>query len=108
VGPPAELKDVRTASLGYLALGLLVTAHYLADPSGVVSAHLATDNTWFEWLLPHGAFSVRHLTNPLFSLRQNAPDGVNLMANTSARTRAATPGWVRSRRSPPSCSTGPS
>jgi hypothetical protein len=26
---------------------------------------------------------VRHLENPLFSARQNAPDGVNMMANTS-------------------------
>jgi len=48
-----------------------------------VSSHLPTDHSWFEWLLSHGAYSVRHLENPLFSVRQNAPDGVNMMANTS-------------------------
>jgi hypothetical protein len=67
----------------YIGLGLLVMGHFLADPNGRVSSHLANDNTWFQWLLSHGAYSVRHLENPLFSLRQNYPIGVNMMANTS-------------------------
>lgn len=67
----------------YLGLGLLVMGRYLGDVNGHVSAHLPSDHTWFEWLLSHGAYSVRHLENPLFSMRQNAPNGVNMMANTS-------------------------
>ena len=68
----------------YVLLGLVVGAHYWADLQHRISSHLPTDNTWFEWLLAHGAYSVRHLSDPLFSDRQNAPDGVNMMANTSA------------------------
>lgn len=48
-----------------------------------MSSHLPTDHSWFEWLFTHGAYSVRHLENPLFTTRQNAPLGVNMMANTS-------------------------
>ncbi|MEV4640116.1 glycosyltransferase 87 family protein [Actinoplanes sp. NPDC049548] len=67
----------------YVGLALLVMRHFLADPDGRVSAHLPVDHTWFEWLLSHGAYSLRHLENPLFSTRQNTPVGVNMMANTS-------------------------
>nr|MDT0656986.1 hypothetical protein [Micromonospora sp. DSM 115978] len=68
---------------GFLLLGVLVCGNHWADVQGRVSSHLPTDNSWFEWLFSHGAYSVRHLANPLFSDRQNAPDGVNMMANTS-------------------------
>lgn len=67
----------------YLLLGIFVCANYWVDIQHRVSSHLPTDHSWFEWLLSHGAYSVRHLENPLFSTRQNAPDGVNMMANTS-------------------------
>jgi hypothetical protein len=67
----------------YIGLGLLVMAQYLTNADGRVSAHLAVDQTWFEWLLSHGVHSVRHWENPLFSTRQNVPTGVNMMANTS-------------------------
>nr|WP_208815174.1 hypothetical protein [Micromonospora echinofusca] len=67
----------------YVLIGVLVCANYWADISHRVSSHLPTDHSWFEWLFSHGAYSLRHLENPLFSARQNAPDGVNMMANTS-------------------------
>ncbi|GAB7051822.1 glycosyl transferase [Catenuloplanes indicus JCM 9534] len=67
----------------YLALGLVVMGRYLADPNGTLTSHVPADHTWFQWLLSHGAHAVRHLENPLFSTAQNAPDGVNMMANTS-------------------------
>nr|WP_229401402.1 hypothetical protein [Micromonospora okii] len=67
----------------YVLLGVLVCLNYWADIHHRVSSHLPTDHSWFEWLFSHGAYSVRNLENPLFSLRQNAPDGVNMMANTS-------------------------
>ncbi|MDM4718094.1 hypothetical protein QTQ03_00230 [Micromonospora sp. WMMA1363] len=67
----------------YLALGVLVCLNYWVDVQNRVSSHLPTDHSWFEWLFSHGAYSVRHLENPLFTTRQNAPAGVNMMANTS-------------------------
>ncbi|WP_346540114.1 hypothetical protein [Micromonospora sp. DPT] len=67
----------------YALLGVLVCLNYWVDVQHRVSSHLPTDHSWFEWLFQHGAYSVRHLENPLFSARQNAPDGVNMMANTS-------------------------
>ncbi|MEH0984768.1 hypothetical protein [Micromonospora sp. CPCC 205556] len=67
----------------YVLLGVFVCLNYWVDVQHRVSSHLPTDHSWFEWLFQHGAHSVRHLENPLFSARQNAPDGVNMMANTS-------------------------
>jgi hypothetical protein len=67
----------------YLVLALWVQAHLLVDIDHRVSAPLPADHIWFEWLLEHGAYSVRHGLNPLFSTRQNVPLGVNMMANTS-------------------------
>ncbi|MFU8871390.1 hypothetical protein [Micromonospora sp. SL4-19] len=67
----------------YALLGVLVCLNYWGDVQHRVSSHLPTDHSWFEWLFAHGAHSVRHLENPLFTTRQNAPDGVNMMANTS-------------------------
>lgn len=67
----------------YVLLGVFVCLNYWGDVSGRVSSHLPTDHSWFEWLFAHGAYSVRHLENPLFTAQQNAPDGVNMMANTS-------------------------
>lgn len=72
------------ALAAYAALGLIVGWDFWLDVHHRISSHLPTDHTWFEWLLAHGGHSVRHLSNPLFSAQQNAPDGVNIMANTSA------------------------
>ncbi|MFR9774988.1 hypothetical protein ACL02O_02890 [Micromonospora sp. MS34] len=71
------------ALAAYAVLGLVVCLNYWGDVQHRVSSHLPTDHSWFEWLFAHGAYSVRHLENPLFTARQNAPDGVNMMANTS-------------------------
>ncbi|MFJ8577738.1 hypothetical protein [Micromonospora sp. NPDC093277] len=67
----------------YALVGVLVCLNYWVDVQHRVSSHLPTDHSWFEWLFAHGAHSVRHLENPLFTVRQNAPDGVNMMANTA-------------------------
>ncbi|MFG2055120.1 hypothetical protein ACGFI9_13905 [Micromonospora sp. NPDC048930] len=71
------------ALAAYVVLGVLVCLNYWGDVQHRVSSHLPTDHSWFEWLFAHGAYSVRHLENPLFTARQNAPYGVNMMANTS-------------------------
>ncbi|MGK5739110.1 hypothetical protein [Micromonospora sp. URMC 103] len=85
-GTARRLRPARADLLAlgaYVVLGVLVCLHYWADVQNRVSSHLPTDHSWFEWLFAHGAYSVRHLENPLFTARQNAPDGVNMMANTS-------------------------
>ncbi|GAB7038723.1 MULTISPECIES: hypothetical protein [Catenuloplanes] len=81
-GRPARWPHLLAAGV-YLALGLVVMGRYLADPQGTLTPQIPADHTWFQWLLSHGAHAVRHLENPLFSTAQNAPDGVNMMANTS-------------------------
>jgi hypothetical protein len=75
-------RDLLAAGL-YLAIALWTCGGLFADPHNRVSSHNPNDQIWFQWLLEHGAYSVRHLTNPLFSMRQNVPLGVNVMANTS-------------------------
>jgi hypothetical protein len=81
--PPRPSRADLLAFGFYLLLAAVVCANYWVDIRHRVSSHLPTDHSWFEWLLSHGAYSVRNLENPLFSTRQNAPDGVNMMANTS-------------------------
>ncbi|GAA0915875.1 hypothetical protein [Virgisporangium aurantiacum] len=71
------------AAVAFLALALWTCGGLFLNPFDRVSAHNPNDQIWFEWLLEHGAYTVRHLENPLFSTRQNYPFGVNLMANTS-------------------------
>ncbi|GAA2592736.1 glycosyl transferase [Winogradskya consettensis] len=58
-------------------------ARFVVDPDGVITTQVPGDQTWFQWLLVHAEYSVRHFSDPFFSTRQNAPDGVNMMANTS-------------------------
>ncbi|GAA3724135.1 glycosyl transferase [Plantactinospora mayteni] len=41
------------------------------------------DMILFEWMLARAARAVTHLENPFYSTALNAPDGINLMANTS-------------------------
>jgi hypothetical protein len=45
--------------------------------------HADNDQMLFEWMLARAAHAVINLENPLYSTGLNAPDGVNLMANTS-------------------------
>jgi hypothetical protein len=71
------------ALAAYVTLAVVVMWRFLADPGERVSSHLPIDNTWFEWLLAHGAHFLAHGGNPLFSTAQNVPYGVNMMANTS-------------------------
>ncbi|WP_067499573.1 hypothetical protein [Actinoplanes sp. TFC3] len=83
-GPgPRRWVWITVATLFYVGLAALVAAKFLGAPAIALSPHLPGDQTWFEWLLAHGAYTLQHLSNPLFSAQQNAPDGVNMMANTS-------------------------
>jgi hypothetical protein len=78
----ARRPDLFAAGL-YVALALWTCSGLFLNPYDRVSAHNPNDQIWFQWLLEHGAYTLRHLHNPLFSARQNFPFGVNLMANTS-------------------------
>lgn len=43
----------------------------------------AQDQSFFEWMLAHGARVVTDGANPFVSYQVNVPEGINLMANTS-------------------------
>lgn len=65
----------------YLLAAILVTARLWRHRERMVVAD--NDQMLFEWMLARAARAVTHLENPLYSTHLNAPDGVNLMANTS-------------------------
>jgi hypothetical protein len=77
----ARFYDVLVVVL-FVLFALAVTGHYWADPADRVGGNGA-DQTLFEWMLSHAAWSLAHLQNPLFSDRLGAPEGVNIMGNTS-------------------------
>lgn len=85
--PPAwrrpGVRDL-AAVLAYLALAIYVTANYWARPGTQGATSLGGgDQMLFEWMLSHAARSMAELSNPLYSYGLYAPDGVNVMANTS-------------------------
>ncbi|RKN26300.1 hypothetical protein D7044_30085 [Micromonospora musae] len=67
--------------VGYLGLAVLLTGGQWGRPERLF--HQAGDQILFEWMLAHAARSVVTGQNPLHSTALNAPDGINLMANTS-------------------------
>jgi hypothetical protein len=60
-----------------------ITSGLWADPYGRAMFHNYQDHTFFEWLLGYGWQIVAHGANPFHTTLLNAPDGVNLAANTS-------------------------
>ncbi|MFI7203778.1 hypothetical protein [Micromonospora aurantiaca (nom. illeg.)] len=66
---------------GYLGLAVLLTTGQWRRPERLF--HQAGDQMLFEWMLARAARAVTGGENPLWSGALNAPDGVNLMANTS-------------------------
>ncbi|MGC4746438.1 hypothetical protein ACLQ28_12330 [Micromonospora sp. DT201] len=76
----AWLSDVLVVT-GYLALAVVLTSAQWGHPWRLF--HQAGDQVLFEWMLAHAAHAVVEGENPLYSAGLNAPDGVNLMANTS-------------------------
>nr|WP_236647004.1 hypothetical protein [Micromonospora acroterricola] len=66
---------------GYLGLAVLLTSGQWRHPGRLF--HQAGDQVLFEWMLARAARAVTEGENPLYSTALNAPDGVNLMANTS-------------------------
>ncbi|RGC70189.1 hypothetical protein C5N14_07150 [Micromonospora sp. MW-13] len=66
---------------GYLGLAVLLTGGQWGRPDRLF--HQDNDQMLFEWMLARAARAVTGPENPLHSTALNAPDGVNLMANTS-------------------------
>ncbi|WFF03581.1 hypothetical protein [Micromonospora sp. WMMD964] len=77
---PDRLRDLLVVT-GYLALAVVLTSAQWGYQWRLF--HQAGDQILFEWMLAHAAHAVVDWENPLYSALLNAPDGVNLMANTS-------------------------
>jgi hypothetical protein len=66
----------------YLALALWVTSGLWRHTGALALVNGGTDVRFFEWTLVHATRIFTHGENPLFTPQMNAPNGVNLMANT--------------------------
>ncbi|MFK4065209.1 dolichyl-phosphate beta-glucosyltransferase [Streptomyces sp. NPDC029674] len=73
--------DVLVALL-FLALSFLLFSGRWTGPAHRYFPDSMQDQNQWEWFFAVTADNIRHLNNPLFTTLQNAPDGVNLMANT--------------------------
>ena len=66
----------------YLALALWVTSGMWRHIGALALVNGGSDVHFFEWALVHATRFFTHGENPLFTPQLNAPNGVNLMANT--------------------------
>jgi hypothetical protein len=71
------------ALLSYLALAVLVTVQLWRDPNGRVLATNDDDHGFFMFVMAHGERVIFHGANPFYDTRLNAPNGVNMLANTT-------------------------
>jgi hypothetical protein len=71
------------AVLSFVILAFWVTSRLWRDPShGLADNEM--DQAFFEWMLAHGARVTSEFAYPFVSYQMNVPDGINMMANTSA------------------------
>lgn len=87
--PQRVLRRVRSArtdlivATGYLSLAVLVlSGQWLHTDRGYLIKS-GQDQTMWEWFFAVTAHRIAHLENPLGTVLQNYPDGVNMMANTA-------------------------
>jgi len=66
----------------YLTLALWVTSGLWRHVGALALVNGGSDVHFFEWTLIHATRIFTHGENPFFTPQLNAPDGVNLMANT--------------------------
>lgn len=69
--------------LCYLLAAFIIYAGLWVNLSSGYLYNSAQDQNMWEWFFATTAHSVWNLQNPLESVMQNYPDGVNLMANTA-------------------------
>jgi hypothetical protein len=68
---------------GYLLLAVFVTGRLWLHIRGYILSDNATDQTQFEYFLRHAVSVLTRGQDPFFTGQLNAPDGVNMMANTA-------------------------
>jgi hypothetical protein len=68
----------------YVAIALWVTGRLWRNLDGRYLTAVSGDHTQFQWMFRHAVKVVTEGANPFFTHALNAPDGVNLMANTSS------------------------
>ncbi|WP_433326576.1 hypothetical protein [Spirillospora sp. CA-294931] len=78
---PGARVDLAVAG-GYLLASVLLYVRLWADPGRRYLVNGGQDQHQWEWFFAVTARAVTHLDDPLFTHLQNAPLGVNLMANT--------------------------
>jgi hypothetical protein len=66
----------------YLALAFWVTSGLWRHIGALALVNGGSDVHFFEWALIHATRIFTHGENPFFTPQMNAPNGVNLMANT--------------------------
>lgn len=66
-----------------LVLAVYEVSGLWSDPATRVVAENKGDQAFFEWLLGYGVYTLGHGADPFYTWMMNAPDGVNLAANTS-------------------------
>jgi hypothetical protein len=71
------------APLGFLALAVFVLHQLWRDPAGRVLFSNRDDHGVFLAFVAHGERVLFHGSHPFLQTQLNAPDGVNMMANTS-------------------------
>ncbi|MGK5522095.1 hypothetical protein ACSNN9_22440 [Micromonospora sp. URMC 107] len=76
----SRLADLLAAAV-YLLGALMLTVRGWRDPDGRLLGTRPDDQGFNEWMLAHAAHATTHLKNPFFTTLQNAPEGVNLVAN---------------------------
>ncbi|MFI5860958.1 glycosyltransferase 87 family protein [Streptomyces sp. NPDC051546] len=70
-------------ALAFLALSFYVFQGLWRDLDGAYLADALQDQNQWEWFVGVTTDNITHLRNPLFTLSQGMPDGVNLMANAT-------------------------
>lgn len=72
-----------TVAGAFLLLSLYVFQGLWTDLDGAYLADALQDQNQWEWFVGVTTDNITHLRNPLFTLSQGMPDGVNLMANAT-------------------------
>lgn len=81
--PPRRWRVDLAGYAGYLAAAVWVGKGLWQDVNHRALSYNVGDHTFFQWLLAYGAKVARGGAGPLYTDLMNAPDGVNLMANTA-------------------------
>ncbi|HME65403.1 MAG TPA: hypothetical protein VKG61_10970, partial [Streptosporangiaceae bacterium] len=81
-GPAVPRWADYAVAAAYLALACWVTSGLWREVGAFALVSGGSDVHFFEWALVHATRIFTHGENPLFTPQLNAPNGVNMMANT--------------------------